>query len=73
MTLREAGLPDQSLSELRRILRGYPNLHAATVQLGVTLYSLGRTDEAVKNWRAVAQRDATREDARMYLRMVCGS
>jgi hypothetical protein len=35
----------------------------------LTFYSLGRTDEAAKEWEAVLAEDAEREDAKMYLRM----
>jgi hypothetical protein len=40
------------------------------VQLGVTLYSLGRTEEAVQEWESVLAEHPEREDARMYLRMI---
>jgi len=40
------------------------------VQLGFCLYTLGRTDEAKREWLGVCARDPDREDARMYLRLV---
>jgi tetratricopeptide (TPR) repeat protein len=70
VALREAGLPHQSLAEFRRVLRASPALLHASVQLGLTLYTLARTDEALETWREVLARDPTREDARMYLRML---
>jgi tetratricopeptide (TPR) repeat protein len=70
ITLREAGLPDRALAEFARVRRGNPDFLDAAVQSGLTLYTLGRTDEAVVEWRTVLERDRTREDARMYLRMV---
>jgi tetratricopeptide (TPR) repeat protein len=70
ITLREAGFPDRALAELARVRRANPELLDAAVQTGLTLYSLGRGDEAIAEWRAVLARDRTREDARMYLRMV---
>jgi cytochrome c-type biogenesis protein CcmH/NrfG len=43
------------------------------VQLGLTLYTLGRAAEAVEQWRAVLERDPSRDDARTYIRMVSAS
>lgn len=68
--LREAGLPSQALAELRRVLRGNPAYLEAAVQLGLTWYTLGRPEEALREWEAVLERDPSRDDARMYLRMV---
>ena len=36
----------------------------------MTLYTLGRTDDAIAEWEAVLAKDPTREDAKMYLRLV---
>ena len=73
ITLREAGLPDRALAEFARVRRGNPAFLDAVVQIGVTLYTLGRADEAIAEWRGVLELDRTREDARMYLRMVARS
>lgn len=73
VALREAGLPAQAAQEFRRIQRANPDLLAASVQLGVTYYSLGRAEEALREWRQVLARDASREDARWYLRLVSGA
>ena len=70
ITLREAGFPDRALAEFARVRRANPELLDAAVQTGLTLYTLGRGEEAIAEWRAVLERDRTREDARMYLRMV---
>jgi tetratricopeptide (TPR) repeat protein len=70
IALREAGFPDRALAELARVRRANPDLLDAAVQSGVTLYTLGRAEEAIAEWRGVLERDRTREDARMYLRMV---
>ena len=70
VALREAGLPAQAAAEFRRIQRAKPDLLAASVQLGVTYYSLGRTEDALREWQHVLARDASREDARTYLRLV---
>lgn len=69
-TLREAGYPDQSIRELERVRRAHPHLLDAAVQLGLTWFSLGRADRAVAEWNAVLERDPSRDDARMYLRLV---
>ena len=70
ITLREAGFPDRALAELERVRRGNPDFLDAAVQMGVTYYSMGRSEEAVKLWREVLDREPRREDARMYLRML---
>jgi tetratricopeptide (TPR) repeat protein len=72
IALREAGFPDRALAELTRVQRAVPSLLDAAVQIGLTLYTLGRAEEACAQWRAVLEQDRTREDARMYLRMVGG-
>ena len=53
-----------------RILRANPGYLDAAVQLGLTFYTLGRCDEARAEWTSVLGRDPSREDARMYLRML---
>ena len=63
-------MPDRAIAEFRRVLRNHPTFHEAAVQLGVTFYSLGRTDEAATEWEAVLAKDSQREDAKMYLRMI---
>ncbi len=70
IALREAGLPSQSLAEFRRILRVHPDYLEAQVQLGLTSYTLGRIDDARRAWAEVLEREPSRSDARMYLRMV---
>ena len=57
-------------SEFRRCLRANPDFLDASVQLGLTLYTLARTAEAVAEWNSVLARDASNADARMYLRLV---
>ena len=43
------------------------------VQLGLTYYSIGRTPDAIREWEAVLEREPSREDAQMYLRLVSGT
>jgi hypothetical protein len=52
------------------VQRSNPAFLDASVQRGVTLYSLGRTSEAVAQWSDVLERDPGRADARMYQRLV---
>ena len=43
------------------------------IQLGVTYYSMGRTPEAIAEWEAILEKDSSRDEARMYLRLVRGA
>lgn len=73
VTLRDAGLPRQALSELDRILRADPTQLGARVQQGVTLWSIGRQQEACTAWREALARDPELADAQAYLRMAEGT
>jgi tetratricopeptide (TPR) repeat protein len=73
MTLREAGLPSQATQEFRRILRAHAGMLDSQIQLGLTYYSMGRTPEAIAEWEAVLEKDPSRDEARMYLRLVRGA
>jgi tetratricopeptide (TPR) repeat protein len=64
------GLPRPRARRARARAPREPGRLDAAVQTGLTLYTLGRGEEAIAEWRAVLERDRTREDARMYLRMV---
>jgi len=70
VTLREAGLPAQAIAELKRVRRGNPAFLEASVQLGLTYWSLGRSDQAITEWKQVLSAEPSREDARMYLRLI---
>ena len=72
MTLREAGLPSQAAQEFKRILRAHSHMLDSQIQLGLTYYSMGRTPEAIAEWDAVLERDPSRDEALMYLRLVRG-
>jgi len=72
VTLREAGLPSQAALEFQQILRAHPRMLDSQVQLGLTYYSMGRTPEAIAEWEAVLEKDSSRDEARMYLRLVRG-
>ena len=43
------------------------------VQLGLTWHAMGRTADAVAEWEAVLEKDPSRDEARMYLRLVRGA
>ena len=73
MTLREAGLPFQAAQEFRRVLRAHAGMLDSQIQLGLTYYSMGRTPEAIGEWEAVLETDSSRDEARMYLRLVRGT
>lgn len=70
IALRDAGLPFQAAREFQQILSAHTGMLESQVQLGLTFYSLGRSKEAVREWNAVLERDPSRDDARMYLRLV---
>jgi tetratricopeptide (TPR) repeat protein len=70
IALREAGRPNNAIGEFKRVLRTHSDYLESAVQLGLTYYTLGRTPQALAEWESVLQRDPSREDAQMYLRMV---
>jgi tetratricopeptide (TPR) repeat protein len=70
VVLRESGLPDQALREFKRVARGNPAMLHAQIQLGLTYYTLGRSGDALERWNAVLEQDPSREEARMYIRLV---
>ena len=73
ITLREAGLPAQAAQAFARILRLHPGMLESQIQLGLTYYSMGRTAEAISEWDAALEKDPSRDEARMYLRLVRGA
>jgi tetratricopeptide (TPR) repeat protein len=70
VVLRESGLPHQALAELERVRRANPDWLDAAVQVGLVQYTLGRSDEAVREWQGVLARASDHHDAAMYLRMM---
>lgn len=70
IALRDAGLPFQAAQEFQRILSAHVGMLESQIQLGLTYYSLGRTPQAIHEWESVLERDPSRDEARMYLRLV---
>jgi tetratricopeptide (TPR) repeat protein len=73
VTLREAGLPARAVQEFGRVLRANPDFLESRVQLGLTYYTMGRFQDALAQWAEVIRLDPSREDARMYGRLVQGA
>ena len=73
ITLREAGLPFKAVQEFGRILRINSGMLDSRIQLGLTYYSMGRTPEAIQEWEAVLETEPSRDEERMYLRLVRGA
>jgi tetratricopeptide (TPR) repeat protein len=67
MALRAAGDNDGSIRELERAKREHPRLPAPRLQLGMTYYSIGRHEDAAREWREVLTLDEGNRFARMYL------
>ncbi|MEM9176283.1 MAG: hypothetical protein AAGC67_13735, partial [Myxococcota bacterium] len=59
-------------TEFQRILAAHDGLLDSQVQLGLTWYTMGRTADALAEWNAVLEKDPSRDEARMYLRLVRG-
>ena len=70
MALREAGLPAQAIARAEARAARQPGLPRGAVQLGLTYWSLGRSEQAIAEWRRVLEAEPERDDARMYLRLV---
>ena len=68
--LREAGAKEESRRELLEAKRLNPGYAPAAIQLGVTLFSMGKITEAETEWKAVLHSDPNNAHAAMYLRLV---
>lgn len=69
-TLRDLGLPDQSIQELQRVRRQQPESQAATVQLGLTYYTIGKVELAMHEWESLLAKNPENREAKMYLEML---
>ncbi len=67
---RDMGDYEHSMAEFAQIKLSNPDYLPARIAHGVTLFSLGRLDEAIAEWRAVLAQDGNNRTAAAYLRMV---
>jgi tetratricopeptide (TPR) repeat protein len=67
---RDMGEHDAALAEFDQIKLARPEYLPARVSYGVTLYSLGRPEEAIAEWEAVLREDPAQKVAAVYLKMV---
>jgi tetratricopeptide (TPR) repeat protein len=70
VALRDAGRPDEALSEFTRVQEEAPHLAMAGVQKGITRYVTGDLEGAVGEWEAVLAIHPGHPRAEMYLRLV---
>lgn len=67
--LREHGFHQDSLLELRNVLKSKAAYSPALIQLGITYYAMNNAPEAMKVWRQALSKDPENQHARMYLRL----
>ncbi len=67
--LREHGRPQESLLELKGVLKAKEAYAPALIQLGITHYAMQNLPEAIKAWRRALELDPEDQRARMYLRL----
>jgi tetratricopeptide (TPR) repeat protein len=67
--LRENGRPNDSLVQLREVLKKKSSFHPALIQLGITFYTLGKVKEARQAWKKVLEKEPGNDCAKMYLRL----
>ena len=67
---RDMGLFNAAVAEFQHAIQLKPDYLPARINLGVTLFSLGRKDDAIKEWQDVITRDPGNKSARLYLKMV---
>lgn len=67
IALREHGDHPESVKILREACKPGTKYHHARVQLGVTLYAMGKTAEAKKAWNETLKNDPNNAAAKMYL------
>lgn len=64
---REQGNFKASENTLKDVIKSKTTYHNATVQLGVTLYAMGKAPEAKKAWKSAMTADPANALAKMYL------
>jgi tetratricopeptide (TPR) repeat protein len=65
--LLETGALEEALRELETVLEGNEDFTGARLRIGVVLHRLGRTDEAVEEWRRCLREDPGDMRPRAYL------
>jgi len=63
------GVFHAAVAEFEHAKRLRPDFVPARIHLGVTLFSLGRKDAALVEWKAVLEIDPTNKSAQLYIRM----
>jgi tetratricopeptide (TPR) repeat protein len=64
------GMHNAAIAEFEHVKKSKADYLPARIYLGVTLYSLGRRDEAIAEWEAALALDPGNKSAALYLRMV---
>lgn len=67
--LRENGSAQESLKELKSVMRADGKYSPALIQLGITYYAMGKLTDATESWKAALAKDPNNEYAHMYLRL----
>lgn len=67
--LRENGAAEESLKELKGVLRADKKYSPALIQLGITYYTMNKVGDAKKCWKEALEKEPDNEYARMYLRL----
>ncbi len=68
-TLFDSGLKYEAVSELQAVRVDSPDYLPARVQLGVFLFSMGKIEAAVAEWKQILNTDPKNSKAKMYLRL----
>ncbi|MFH1829491.1 MAG: tetratricopeptide repeat protein [Pseudomonadota bacterium] len=67
--LREHGFMNESLAELKEVLKNKALYGPALIQMGVTYYTMDNVSDAKKAWKKVLENEPNNEYAKMYLRL----
>jgi len=59
-----------AVAEFEHAKKLRPDFVPARIHLGVTMFSLGRKDAALAEWREVLRVDPSNKSAALYIRMV---
>ncbi len=67
--LRDQGNTEESLKELKAVIKADATYAPALTQMGITYYTMGKIADAKRSWLSVLERNASDETAQMYLRL----